>query len=109
MAAFGLPAAYAASAGTYVPGEIGFVPAPTVSTRTREEVRQEFLAFRANPVTAEGGRYVGGEAGFAYTKHTHEFVDGHWVATGGIGHNPKPSLNWTTAEHRQFVEQYPAN
>ena len=72
------------------------------------EVRAEFFAFLSNPVAADGARYVGGQAGYVYPQHTHVQINGQWVATGGIGHNPKPSLNWTVAERRQYLEQYPA-
>lgn len=65
LAAAGLSAAHAASAGTWVGGEIGFVDQPVQSTKTREAVRDEFQAFRRNPVTTDGsGVWVGGERGY---------------------------------------------
>lgn len=44
-------------------GEIGYTDGPVQSTRSRQAVTEEFLAFRRNPVTADGARYVGGELG----------------------------------------------
>ena len=36
------------------------------STLTREAVKKELQAFRRNPVTADGYRYVGGEIGYVF-------------------------------------------
>jgi hypothetical protein len=69
-------------------------------------VLAELQAFRANPTAADGARYVGGEMGYAYAPHTHEFINGRWVATGGIGHNPKPSAIMGASERRAFAERY---
>lgn len=108
FAAAGMSAAMAAGTGTFVQGEIGFTDGPVQSTRSRQAVTDEFLAFRRNPVTADGARYVGGEMGYVYPQHTHVFVDGKWVATGGIGHNPKPTAIMGASERRLFNERYPA-
>lgn len=60
----GLSAASGGTASTFVGGEAGFVDRPVASTVTREQVRQEFTAFRRNPVLNEGATvYVGGEQG----------------------------------------------
>lgn len=65
LATAGLSAAHAASTGTWVGGEIGFIDQPVQSTKTREAVRDEFLAFRRNPVSADGTSvWVGGERGY---------------------------------------------
>lgn len=108
FAAAGMSAAMAAGTGTFVQGEIGYTDGPVQSTRSRQSVTDEFLVFRRNPVTADGARYVGGELGYAYPPHTHVFVDGKWVATGGIGHNPKPAAVMGVSERRLFTERYPA-
>lgn len=64
LSAIGLSAS-AGTAGTFVGGEIGFVDQPVASTLTREQVRQDFEAFRRNPTLNEGAtRYVGGEQGY---------------------------------------------
>lgn len=86
----GLSAAHADS--IFVGGEMGWVDRPVQSTLTSEAVRQEFLAFRRNPVAPDGGQFVGGEAGYIFPRQ--------------ITHNPKPSLNKTDAERRLFLEQY---
>jgi len=102
----GLSAAQAGTTSVFVGGEIGFVDRPVPSTLTREAVRKEFLAFRANPVAPDGGQFVGGEAGYIFPQHTYAMVNGQWVHTDKIAHNPKPSLKRTDAERRLFLEQY---
>jgi hypothetical protein len=102
----GLSAAQAQS--VFVGGELGWVDRPVQSTLTSEAVRQEFLAFRANPVTPDGGQFVGGEAGYIFPQHTYARVNGEWVRTDRIAHNPKPNSIKSVTERRQFVEQYPA-
>lgn len=109
VAAAGLSTALAGSptgTGTFVQGEIGYTDGAVQSTRTRQEVLAELRAFRGNPVAADGSRYVGGEMGYAYVPHTHEFINGQWVATGGIGHNPKPTAIMGASERRAFAERY---
>lgn len=65
ISTLGLSAAYAGTASTFVGGEAGFVDQPVASTVTREQVRQEFDAFRRNPVLNGGATvYVGGEQGY---------------------------------------------
>jgi hypothetical protein len=107
LAAAGLSAANAQSASTFVGGEIGFIDRPVQSTLTREAVRQELQAFRRNPVAADGGKFVGGEAGYVFPQHGYALVNGSWVHADNIAHNPKPSLTKTDAERRLFLEQYP--
>lgn len=108
IAAAGMSTAMAAGTGTFVQGEIGYTDGPVQSTRSRQAVTDEFLAFRRNPIAGDGARYVGGELGYAYPPHTHAMVDGKWVATGGIGHNPKPAAIMGASERRLFTELYPA-
>lgn len=107
-ATVGMSAAMAAPPVTFIQGEIGYTDGPVQSSRSRQEVTDEYLAFRRNPVTADGGRHVGGELGYAYPQHTHVFADGKWIATGGIGHNPKPTAVMGASERRHFAEQYPS-
>jgi hypothetical protein len=101
----GLSAAQADS--IFVGGERGWVDRPVSSTLTRAAVSKEFQAFRANPVAPDGGQFVGGEAGYIFPQHTYARVNGQWVCTDKIAHNPKPNLNKTDAERRLFLEQYP--
>lgn len=65
ISAFGLSATYAGTASTFIGGEAGFVDRPVASTVSREQVRQEFEAFRATPVLNGGATvYLGGEQGY---------------------------------------------
>lgn len=57
--------AHAGTASTFVGGELGFVDQPVASTLTREQVRQDFVAFRRNPILNDGATlFVGGEQGY---------------------------------------------
>lgn len=58
-------AAQAGTTSVFVGGEAGFVDQPAASSLTREQVRQEFQAFRRNPALNNGATvYVGGEQGW---------------------------------------------
>ena len=102
----GLSAAHADS--IFVGGERGWVDRPVQSTLSREAVRQEFFAFRANPVAPDGGQFVGGQAGYIFPQHTYARVNGEWVCTDKIAHNPAPNAIKTNAEKQAFRQQYPA-
>lgn len=107
LAGLAIPAAFANSGDTWVGGEIGFETHAVQSTRTRAQVTQELLAFRNNPVTADGGRFVGGEAGYVPPQHTYAFQDGRLVHTDKIARNSvKPSLAMSVAEEKLFQELY---
>jgi hypothetical protein len=108
IAAAALPAAFAQSASVFVGGEAGWIDRPVRSTLTREAVRQEFLTFRGNPVAADGGRYVGGEVGYIFPQHTYARVNGEWVCTDKIAHNPAPDAVKSGAERRMYLQLYPA-
>lgn len=108
LATVALPAALAQSNSIFVGGEAGWVDLPVQSTLTREQVRQEFLQFRSNPVAADGGRFVGGEAGYVFPTHAYARVNGEWVCTDKIAHNPPPAAIKSEAERRAFQQQYPA-
>ena len=102
-----IPAAFASSGSTWVGGEVGFQDHAVQGTKSRAEVRNEFLASRANPVTSDGGLAVGGEAGYIAPQHSYAFREGKLVHTDKIAHNtPKPSLSMTDAERRLFQELY---
>ena len=102
----GLPLAHAE--GVFVGGERGWIDRPVQSTLTTQAVQQEFFAFRANPVAPDGGRFVGGEAGYIFPQHTYARVDGKWVCTDKIAHNPAPNAIKSDAERRWFIQNYPA-
>ena len=108
LAAAGLSSAHAQGTSTWVGGEVGFVDGPAQSTLTREQVRQEMLAFRANPVAADGARYVGGEAGYVPEQHAYDRVDGQWVCIDNIGHDAKPASLPSNVDRLQFLKLYPA-
>ena len=108
LAIMAVPAALAQSADVFVGGERGWVDRPVQSTLSREQVGNEFLAFRSNPVAPDGGRYVGGQEGYAFPAHTYARVNGQWVCTDRIAHNPKPDAVKSSAERKQFLLQYPA-
>lgn len=95
LATIGLSGAQAQTTSTFVGGEIGFVDRPVQSTLTRDAVRREFEAARANPAAPDGGKFVGGELGYVFPQHQ-------------VPHTPKPSWKKTDAERRLFLEQYPA-
>jgi hypothetical protein len=108
LATMGVPAAFAQSAGVFVGGERGWVDRPVQSTLSREQVRSEFLQFRGNPVAADGGQFVGGEAGYLFPAHTYARVNGQWVCTDKIAHNPRPDAMKSGTERTAFLQQYPA-
>jgi hypothetical protein len=108
LATLAAPAVFAQSASVFVGGEAGWVDRPVQSRLTPEQVRNEFLQFRANPLDASGGQVVGGEAGYMFPAHTYARVDGQWVCTDKIAHNPAPAAIKSEGEQRAFQQQYPA-
>lgn len=106
LAGAAIPAAFAGTGSTWVGGEQGFETHSVQSSLSRADVRQDFLAFRGNPVTADGGRLVGGEAGYVGPQHSYAFVGGRLVHTDTIAHNtPRPSLLMSAEQRRQMQEQ----
>lgn len=104
LATLAIPAAFAQSA--YINGETGWVvAAPVQSTLTREQVRNEFFAFRSNPVVADGSRYVGGQQGYVNEAHSFARVYGQWVCTDKIAHNAAPTPIKTPDEQWMFRQQ----
>ncbi len=62
-----------------------------------------------SPVFAQGADvFVGGEEGYAFPAHTYARVNGEWVCTDKIAHNPAPEAIKTPAERQAFQQQYPA-
>lgn len=58
-----LPASAPQRMSGQTPRSMGAASAPGLS---REQVVQELAAFRRNPVTADGYRFVGGEIGYVF-------------------------------------------
>ncbi len=107
LAALTAPAVFAGTDATWVGGEIGFVGRPVQSTPSRADVRKEFLEFRANPVTADGGQLVGGEAGYVWHQHTYVVQRGTKVHADKYAiHAAQPSRPMSNAERRAVQEQY---
>ncbi|ABM39831.1 DUF4148 domain-containing protein [Polaromonas naphthalenivorans] len=111
LAGAALPAAFANSAVTSVGNtRDADYPASTLysaSTKTRAEVMQELQAFRSNPVTADGGKIVNTERGFAPAQHSYAFEGGALVHTDKLAHDTaKPSLVMTDADKRLQRELY---
>jgi hypothetical protein len=92
----------------FVGGERGWIDQPVQSSLTREQVTSEYLAFRKNPVAPDGGRFVGGEMGYVFPAHSYARVNGEWVCTDKIAHNPAPAAIKSPAERAAFQAQYPA-
>lgn len=65
VSAVSLPA-LATSGIIPVPGEAGFTTHAMPSAKSRADVIKELEAWKRNPVTADGWREVGGEAGAVY-------------------------------------------
>ena len=103
-----VPAAFATSGTTPASNERGVTThAVRASDLTRAQVQAELAAFNKNPVSADGARYVGGEAGWANAGHKSEFRNGKLVHGDSIDHNaPKPSLVTTPAERALHRELY---
>ena len=101
-----MPAAFATSGTTPAGNERGYTThAMPASGLTRAQVQADLAAFMKNPVSADGARYVGGEAGWVYEGHKFEFRNGRLVHADSIDHNaPKPSLSMTPEERKVYRE-----
>lgn len=105
-----IPAAFANTGYTAVGGEAGFNQHRTVSERSREQVRQEYLQFRKQPVTADGTVVLQGEAGYLSASQG-AFADNKPSGphTHAMGNAPAPSVQpapVSAAEGRAYREQY---
>lgn len=58
-------------------------------TKTRAEVKQELQAFRANPVAADGYRWVGGELGWASPTQSYAYVSDRANMSAPLGRNSR--------------------
>lgn len=102
-----IPFASADSGMTWVGGAAGYEFHVMPSTKSRAEVLEELRAFRANPVAADGWRYVGGEVGWALPTHDYVLKSGRLEHVGNIAHNsPRPSLQMTEEQRRSHEELY---
>jgi len=114
LAGAALPGAFAASHTGWAGNErgVGIIQSSvnasaSASTKTRAEVVQELQAFRSNPVTADGSRFVDNERGFAPARHSYAFEGGALVHTDTFAHNTaKPSTALTDADKRRNRELY---
>ena len=102
-----IPAAFASSGSTFVGGENSFETHAMPGSKTRADVQKELLAFRKNPVTADGGMLVGAELGYTFPQHSYAFQGGKLVHADSIAHNTsRPSLAMTDTERRMYRELY---
>ncbi len=100
--AIALPA-IANSGTTVVGGEAGVQFHAMPSAVTRAQVQKELAEWRKNPVTADGYRDVGGEAGIRMEQHRYDFRDGKFIHVDNLPHNtPKPSLAMSPEERAQW-------
>lgn len=75
---------------------------------TRDQVRTELEAFKRNPTSADGARYVGGELGWENRGHKSEWRDGKLVHADAIDHNaPRASESVTPQTRAEFQKLYP--
>jgi hypothetical protein len=104
-------AAPAAFADNFVGGELGFETHPVNSSRTREEVRREYLAFRDHPVLADGTVVLQGDAGYvspvqgAFADRDPAGPHTHAMANRGTQAAAAPAP-LSEAERRVYREQY---
>jgi hypothetical protein len=101
--------AFAATGFNQVGGERGAAAHQPAPGLTRGQVTQEFLAFRANPVGADGGVFVGGEIGWEPHRHVYKRVDGrlaHADAFPPVASNQAEPAARGAGEQRAIQEQY---
>ncbi len=108
LAALAVPAAFASSGTTLVNNEAGVRShAMPASGKTRAQVLDELEAFKKNPISADGGRYVGGEAGWVYVDHKFDLRGGRLVHADSIDHHaPRPNPTMTPQERDQYRQLY---
>lgn len=98
--------AFAATGFNPVGGERGAAAHQPAPGLTRDQVTQEFLAFRANPVGADGGVYVGGEIGWEPHRHVYTRDGKHADAFPPIASNHTAPAARGAADRRALQEQY---
>lgn len=106
-------AAPAAFANNFVGGELGYDTHAVSSPITREQVRNEYLAFREHPVLADGTVAAQGEAGYVQANQgvftdnvpagPHSHVLGNSAAAAASPAAPSPVSDW---ELRARQQQY---
>lgn len=95
ISALSLPAA-ATSGTTQLGGEVGFTTHATRSETARSEVRKDLEAWKRTPVTTDGWREVGGEAGSVFVGadsagNSRTAVIGEMIQAR---RNPVPASGW---------------
>ena len=110
ISALAAPAAFATSGITPADNEGGYqTHAMPASGLTRAQVRAELEAFRRNPVSADGSRFVGGEAGWEIEGHKSVWRNGKLVHADNIDHNaPRASALVTPQSRVESQRQYPS-
>ena len=109
--AFAATAVPAAFAGNFVGGELGYESHPSNSSLTRQEVINEYLAFRQHPVQADGTVMLQGELGQvsalegAFADRTPTAPHTHVLGNAG-GPTSAPAAALSEAEQRAMREQY---
>lgn len=109
LAALASPLVFATSGASWVGGEAGFATHPVQSNRTSAQVQEELRAFRGNPVTADGGRSVGGEIGYVPHQHVYTVQGGKRVHGDSFGVEETRLMGaapLSDAERRAVREQY---
>ena len=110
ISALAAPAAFASSGVTPTNNERGYkTHAMPASGLTRDQVRAELEAFKRNPVSADGSRFVGGEAGWEIEGHKSAWRNGKLVHADNIDHNtPRASALVTPQSRAESQRQYPS-
>ena len=110
LSALAAPAAFATSGVTTANNERGYqTHAMPASGLTRDQVRAELEAFKRNPVSADGSRFVGGEAGWEIEGHKSVWRNGKLVHADNIDHNaPRASASVTPLSRAESQRQYPS-
>jgi hypothetical protein len=107
VAAAATPAVYA---DNFVGGELGYESHPATSRLTREQVRLDYLDFRAHPVLADGTVMLQGELGYvpaiqgAFADRVPAAPHSH-VLGGNTGPSTAKAAP-TDAERRAYRDQY---
>ena len=110
LSALAAPAAFATSGVTTTNNERGYqTHAMPASGLTRDQVRAELEAFKRNPVSADGSRFVGAEVGWEIEGHKSAWRNGKLVHADNIDHNaPRASALVTPLSRAESLRQYPS-